>query len=319
MISIIIPAYNAVSVLPRCLDSILLQTYTDFEIIVVDDGSSDNTSIILAQYVQKDNRVHPIFTKNNGVSAARNLGLDSAKGDYIVFCDSDDAVSPDWLLKFMSCHDVADLISQGYAGSNGNRVCLPAKIYKGKYQIAEWIYAAAEITLWGYLWCKMFRADIIKKNKIRFDTNLKFQEDLTFILNYIQYVNCICQLDSCCYSYINNGIVNKYCDIPKFFSSLQCIDYIRIITKENSKRLAKWELYFQKIMIQDIIRDYQIGRFRYLQKDKYQKIKQCFPLGIKRQYMVGFSRKVFSFLINHFSFPVYNVVMSIFCKLYHKK
>lgn len=319
MISIIIPAYNAASVLPRCLDSILVQTYKDFEIIVVDDGSSDDTSIILAQYASKDNRIHPIQAKNNGASVARNRGLDLAKGDYIVFCDSDDMVSPDWLSKFMSCHDKADLISQGYVKSNGKKNCLSTKKYKGKHQIAEWIYAAAEITLWGFLWCKMFRADVVKKNKIRFDSNLKFQEDLTFILNYIQYVDSIYQLDSCCYFYIDNGMVNKYSDIPKFFSSLQCIGYLRIITKENPERLAKWEVYFQKIMIQDIIRDYQIGRFRDLQKDKYLKIKQCFPRGIKRQYLVGFSRKFFSFLVNHFSFPVYNVIMSIFCKLYLKK
>ena len=97
MISIIIPIYNSAALLPRCLDSILAQTYRDFTLILVNDGSTDGSGKICDGYAEKDERIRVIHKENGGVSSARNAGLDAADGEYITFIDSDDAIPPGYL------------------------------------------------------------------------------------------------------------------------------------------------------------------------------------------------------------------------------
>lgn len=96
-ISLIVPVYKVEPYLRECVDSILAQTFTDFELILIDDGSPDNCGIICDEYAEKDNRIIVIHQKNGGLSAARNAGLDVAKGEYVTFIDSDDVVSPQYL------------------------------------------------------------------------------------------------------------------------------------------------------------------------------------------------------------------------------
>lgn len=97
LISMIVPVYNVARYLPECLDSILAQTYSDFELLLIDDGSADESGLICDQYAEKDSRIRVIHRPNCGVSAARNLGLDLAAGEYICFADSDDVLSPRFL------------------------------------------------------------------------------------------------------------------------------------------------------------------------------------------------------------------------------
>lgn len=92
--SIIVPVYNAEKTLRRCIDSILAQTYPNFELILVDDGSKDSSATIIDEYASKDSRIIPIHQPNGGVSSARNAGLDNAYGDYVVFIDADDYITP---------------------------------------------------------------------------------------------------------------------------------------------------------------------------------------------------------------------------------
>ena len=99
LISIIIPVYNTAKYLPRCLDSVLKQTYQNLEIIVVDDGSTDNSPKIIKEYATKDNRIKVIHQKNAGLSAARNTGITKATGKYISFVDSDDEISHNMIKK----------------------------------------------------------------------------------------------------------------------------------------------------------------------------------------------------------------------------
>ena len=94
-VSVIVPVYNIEQYLPRCLDSILSQTHRNLEILVVDDGSTDNSSYVIRQYAKKDKRIIPLFKKNTGVSDTRNKALDKATGDYIGFVDGDDYIEPD--------------------------------------------------------------------------------------------------------------------------------------------------------------------------------------------------------------------------------
>ena len=103
-ISVIIPAYNVAPWLPRCLDSVLAQTYSKLEIIVVDDGSADNTRQVMEDYAARDGRIRPIFKENGGVTSARLAGVAAVTGEWIGFADGDDAIDPDTPGQFLLLH-----------------------------------------------------------------------------------------------------------------------------------------------------------------------------------------------------------------------
>ena len=116
IISVIVPVYNVESYLKRCINSILCQTYRDFEIILVDDGSNDKSGKICDEYVKEDNRVRVIHKKNGGLSTARNAGIDAAKGTYLFFVDSDDWITQDALYYLITIMEKtkADIVSASY-------------------------------------------------------------------------------------------------------------------------------------------------------------------------------------------------------------
>jgi glycosyltransferase involved in cell wall biosynthesis len=113
MISIIVPVYNTEKYLDQCIQSILSQTYTDFELLLIDDGSTDSSGAICDRYAEQDSRVRVFHKPNGGVSSARNLGLDNAKGEWVTFCDSDDWVYDYWLQNFADSSDDVDIVCQG--------------------------------------------------------------------------------------------------------------------------------------------------------------------------------------------------------------
>ena len=117
-ISVIVPVYNAEQYLPHCIDSILAQTFTDFELLLIDDGSKDNSSKICDEYEEKDKRVKVFHKKNGGVSSARNLGLDKAHGEWICFCDSDDCLKSNYLSTFCCLMPRGEMLSQGFHASD---------------------------------------------------------------------------------------------------------------------------------------------------------------------------------------------------------
>ena len=119
LISIIVPVYNTEKYLDRCIQSILSQTYTDFELLLIDDGSTDSSGVICDKYAEQDSRVRVFHKENGGVSSARNIGLDNANGVWITFCDSDDWVYPYWLENYgITNNSIYDLICQGIECSN---------------------------------------------------------------------------------------------------------------------------------------------------------------------------------------------------------
>lgn len=101
LISIIVPIYNSEKTLKKCLNSIINQTYVDWELLLINDGSKDNSGNICDEYAIIDRRIKVFYKENGGVSSARNLGLDNACGDWVTFCDSDDFVFPDWLSNYV--------------------------------------------------------------------------------------------------------------------------------------------------------------------------------------------------------------------------
>jgi glycosyltransferase involved in cell wall biosynthesis len=117
-VSVVIPTYNRADTLPRAMDSVLNQTFQDFELIIVDDGSTDNTKRVVAEKKEKNNRTIYLKQKNQGAAVARNTGIKKSKGKYIAFLDSDDEWAPEKLEKQLRIFEVSDLSSLGFVGSN---------------------------------------------------------------------------------------------------------------------------------------------------------------------------------------------------------
>lgn len=193
LISVIIPVYNAAPYLSKCIESIMRQTYTDWELILVDDGSRDNSYDICRNYAEQDTRVRAIHQDNAGVSAARNVGLQEATGEYICFIDSDDYVLDNYLevlLAEMSTHE-ADIVFCGYNMQYGERLVERAlRVPVGVYTFAELesiLIDDGTLTgiLFGSACMTLYKATLIKENNILFDKNLRINEDGMFNLQVL--------------------------------------------------------------------------------------------------------------------------------------
>ena len=190
MISIVIPAYNAAATVGRCLDSLLAQTYRDFELIVVDDGSTDSTAQIISAYAERDSRIRLIGQENAGVSAARNVGLDAARGDLIGFTDSDDAISPEFLEALLSLYapgvlPVADI--ERSDGDGSVLASLPPAITLDPTRLPEDYFCGTLGQGIAFSSCnKLFSATLLRDACLRFAEKLTVGEDMLFVFRYLR-------------------------------------------------------------------------------------------------------------------------------------
>ena len=207
MVSIIVPIFNTEKYLRRCIDSVLSQTYKDFELLLIDDGSTDTSDSICDEYAAKDARVKVFHKANGGVSSARNLGLHRAIGKYVVFVDSDDWVKSDYIENLMSCLD-ADLRVSNYelhdSLNDGNSDLPDIDVFDA----CELPYFYNKFFLQNFAspWAKRFKMEIIQKAKIEFPKNLSLGEDAAFVMHYLRYVDSLSLSNQRTYVYnLGNG------------------------------------------------------------------------------------------------------------------
>lgn len=194
-ISIIVPIYNVEKYLCECIDCLLVQEFRNFELLLIDGGSTDGSGTICNQYEKKDNRVKVFHKINGGVSSARNLGLVNAKGEWITFVDSDDSVTPYYLSDLYACtHAGIGLVVQSlnHVRKNGEALYeykLP-KEYK-VYDTSDFAKMVKEQSLSqrGYTFSKLFKKELLDKKCIRFNTEIKFCEDWIFLFSYLNVTN----------------------------------------------------------------------------------------------------------------------------------
>ncbi|MGL5682630.1 MAG: glycosyltransferase family 2 protein [Marinifilaceae bacterium] len=210
LISIIVPVYNVEQYLPKCIDSILAQTYTNFEVLLINDGSPDNCGAICDRYAEQDNRIRVFHKENEGVSSARNIGLDKAIGEWISFIDSDDWVEQEYLSSFINQIELetkVDLIFQGYKkiyASQSKEVRLSAISYIDMTD--AFVNLHINHDFFGYTCIKLYRHSVIKNNRLRFNKDITISEDLVFSLQYIQHCRKIVILDCCNYNYRQDNV-----------------------------------------------------------------------------------------------------------------
>lgn len=216
LISVIIPIYNAEKFLPECIDSVRHQDYREFELLLVDDGSTDGSGRIVDRYAAQDPRIVALHQSNAGVSAARNRGLAQARGEYIAFVDADDRVAPSYLSDFLDCP--ADLVIQGVSLVD-ERTGHTSQLGFGNRRSAETsqacgiLFAEAEIhTTTKGPYNKLFKREIIENKHLRFDPRYSYGEDHLFVLEYVKHCHSITLIDRVNYFYIQRptaSLTNK--------------------------------------------------------------------------------------------------------------
>lgn len=214
-ISIIVPVYNTEKYLPRCINSILTQIFTDFELLLINDGSKDNSGNICEEYAKKDNRIKVLHKENGGVSSARNLGLDNTKGEWITFIDSDDKIEKEYLYNLYTNSSNVDFVICGYKqiGKISKIVVYQDLILDMKQYDGLSYFNKSEIEsqcLFYCPWRKLFKNKLIKENHIKFDERLFLGEDTCFLISYTKYINKIRIIKDTPYIYSLPEIPNKY-------------------------------------------------------------------------------------------------------------
>ena len=245
------PVYNVEHYLSESINSILMQS-GDWELIIVDDGSCDNSSSICDYYKKIDNRINVFHKNSDGVSSARNYGIEKATGKYIVFVDSDDVIDINFLSIIQGyLNDDIDLIHYGWYYIDGKQtfrhdVCKVSTCLTLKEVCRKNIFH-------GFVWSYVFKSDIIKDNKLHFLTNLDYAEDWEFILKYYLYVNKMLILEDCLYSQVmrpgsatNRELGEKYIgDNFEMYRRVMSISsnypkYIRNFYKRRIKDINMW-------------------------------------------------------------------------------
>ncbi|OUO61376.1 glycosyltransferase family 2 protein [Bacteroides sp. An279] len=215
-ISVIIPVYNVEPYLRKCIDSVLDQSFTDFELLLVDDGSIDGSGMICDEYTDLDTRIKVFHTLNRGVSAARNLGMKYAQAPWVCFVDSDDWVDTNYLSAFMddSLNENTLLVQkvlvdkENKKGKSVNLCTVLDVDYKNKYSfyVALLIPGSSPVA-------KLYNVQLIKKYQIYFDEKLSIAEDVLFLWTYLFYVKEVRLISSAAYHYIqrnNDSLVRRF-------------------------------------------------------------------------------------------------------------
>ena len=239
LITIIVPVYNVEDYLPRCIESLILQKYSNIEILLINDGSLDNSLEICRKYAEKDIRIKVFDKVNGGVSSARNVGLENASGKYVMFVDSDDYVSKDYcqnLYNIISDSDL-DVVCTSHYNVNGDY----KKVNSNTVNLKLTSYEALKRFFLGngincYLFSKIFKYETIKG--LRFDESLESAEDVLFIYQTLKNIN-FASMDGTVadYFYIlrEGSLTNKRLTSSRIDSSIRVAEFITRDCNSNKK------------------------------------------------------------------------------------
>lgn len=223
VVSLIIPVYHAEKYLRRCLDSALQQTFSDMEIIAVNDGSEDASLEICREYEAKDSRFHVLDKENTGVSDSRNRAIAMAQGEYLQFLDSDDWLAPDATesLVYAARKYDCDLVIADFYRVDGTVFTEKQHIRERglltREQYAEYMMQEPADFYYGVLWNKLYRRSVIEEHQIRMNPELRWCEDFLFNLSYIRYAERFTAIQTPIYYYEENELPSGYTRVSHGF------------------------------------------------------------------------------------------------------
>lgn len=297
-VSIVVPVYKVEEFLPKCLDSILAQTYKDFELIIVDDGSPDNCPQICDDYSKLDDRIKVIHQENKGLGGARNTGASQAAGEYILFIDSDDYIEPDLLetaLKNAIKTD-ADILVYGFRTVNESGRQMQNYTEPVKKNIPLSPQSDKSIFLiYPNAWNKLYKRELFEQSGILYPSNVWY-EDLRTTLKLFLFAQSIVFIDDILYNYlIRQGSIMQNSNIDRnreLFDAIDdLIDYFKSIGKYED---YKNELEFVTIynaLISGTIRILKIDKNHPVIKEFYDYTEKRFPGFRQNPYIKGLDKK----------------------------
>ena len=243
-ISVIMPVYNAENTVGRAIDSLLSQDYEDWELILVDDGSLDDSLKVMREKTEKNDKVKIFSQSHVGAYAARNLGIGKAKGPYIFFADADDELLPDALSVMVGQmgETGCDLLTCGYISVNKkNQIRKEISAPKGKFTGTEirknytkWT-ADSDCKVLGSCWNKCFRLDIIKAHGIAFPAILRNEEEV-FIMRYLEHAEKIVNIPDLVYLVYPIVLADAFVRLPEDFC-----EQVDLFRKERLHYAKKWD------------------------------------------------------------------------------
>lgn len=216
LVTVIVPVYNAEVYLEKCVHSLVTQSYQNVEIVLVDDGSTDISGIIVDRVAVQDSRIRVLHQSNSGVSVARNNGIGLALGEWVVFVDADDTIAPDYIENMMSVSQDVDMVICGMKLLKNDKVTL-SKIFvddnskRNRWTTTELLQNIRLYALSGPV-CKLFKRSIINDNHIFFPEGMNLGEDTVFVYNYLQHTHFIYVLEKYGYNVLlssNNSLTKK--------------------------------------------------------------------------------------------------------------
>lgn len=324
-VSIIIPVYNAEKNILKLLKRLDNQTYSKYEVIVIDDGSNDNTRKYVEEFIKNKEKFKLYCEENSGVSSARNLGIVKSKGKYITFIDADDDIFDDSIELLVNSieRNESDFVIGNYCTNYENAeknvnsgvfydiTLLKEKIMCPEYKNTISVYRLRNV------WGKLYKASIIRENNIKFKDGLKLFEDGIFNLDYIRNIEKYSTLSQCVYVYN----INENSAVHKLYKDINEINNIRI--QELYERV-KMDFHNE-----DIFRCFCLINFEFLcetmiinkrqnvkSRITYLQYKEEFKKYIKKvEYRyLSFKHRIIYFLIYFKMFELIDVLIDIFCK-----
>lgn len=261
-ISVIVPAYNAEDYLKRCIESVICQSFANWELLIADDGSSDNTGKIAEEYARADDRIQVILNDHKGVSYARNACLDVAIGEYITFLDADDSLDPDCLRELLSqakqrCADITQCAFR-YLDGNGNTSPDPDAndaVYRGQEEIIRAHFRGQQGDIRLSVWAKLIRREAV--TDLKFNTDLDVYEDAYYIYQCCRKAKTVCCFSMPLYNYIqhdasttHSGLTGIWRDYFKMYE-MEKRDFPndRAICRNIDRRQAETALWLMRIMV----------------------------------------------------------------------
>lgn len=314
--SIIVPVYNVEKYLNECIDSILAQTFTDFELILIDDGSTDQSGKICDGYANKDNRVVVIHKANGGQSTARNRGIDAAGGEFAVFLDSDDFINDinflsDIKNKITPYTDIIAFRYQKYYGDRSDEcgISLPEDNFSNKTELLKSL--VSKDAFFCSCWSKCTRMSILKDNNIRFDENLCC-EDMDWYYNVVSKAK---NFDTVNKPYINYR--QRENSVTSTFKAKSFNDYIFTIDKWQKKFYEIDDPALKEVMLSSLAKLYcnlLIGYSSHTKQLKAQK-KQIFSFKPLLKYNLNPRTKIISRFSKLFGLNITCLVLKILQKV----
>lgn len=271
MISIIVPIYKAESFLSRCVESVLAQTYTDWELLLIDDGSPDRSGVICEEYASKDSRIKVFHKPNGGVSSARNLGLDNARGEWVSFLDADDYLLPNFFVKLMQFRET-DLVITGSKrfGNEDTDYTIPENRLYTQREFVDGVFtmSPAKNVIFctiSYPWGKVLKRNIIESQQLRFNEKMKLSEDTCFMIEYLSCCTCVQMIQGGGYMYYitgnrkysmsyteyvdhSHGIINAV----ELIKSSSCIDSCRYVNSLRNLYVVAFINYLKSANEQEV-------------------------------------------------------------------